>query len=134
VQQSMQSLLSPSTGVRQQLQLQQRSIQLEFCLLPAKHVCRAWFRHHTFACAYVHVCILCHTLLLVRRFVSHFDQLLSMAQQSLAPLTVAVVGGGAGGVELALALAHRLRRERGGACGVAGDCDTIKCAAWQAAP
>jgi selenide,water dikinase len=48
----------------------------------------------------------------VHRFTSHFDDLLARVSASSQPLTVAVVGGGAGGVELALALAYRLRQER----------------------
>lgn len=46
------------------------------------------------------------------RFVVRFADLLSRVAASEQPLTVAVVGGGAGGVELALALAYRLKQER----------------------
>lgn len=46
------------------------------------------------------------------RFVVRFADLLSRIAASDQPLTLAVVGGGAGGVELALALAYRLRQER----------------------
>jgi selenide,water dikinase len=41
-----------------------------------------------------------------------FSDLLSRIAASDKPLTIAVVGGGAGGVELALALAYRLKQER----------------------
>jgi NADH dehydrogenase FAD-containing subunit len=46
------------------------------------------------------------------RFVSRFTDLLSRAAASRDPLTLAVVGGGAGGLELALALAYRMQQER----------------------
>lgn len=46
------------------------------------------------------------------RFVVRFGELPDRVAASAQPLTVAVVGGGAGGVELALALAYRLRQER----------------------
>jgi selenide,water dikinase len=44
--------------------------------------------------------------------VLRFADLLSRIAASDKPLTIAVVGGGAGGVELALALAYRLKQER----------------------
>jgi len=46
------------------------------------------------------------------RFVARFADLLARLAASTEPLTLAVVGGGAGGVELALALAYRMRQER----------------------
>lgn len=46
------------------------------------------------------------------RFVQQFDGLLQRVHESSTSLNVAVVGGGAGGVELALALAYRLKQER----------------------
>ncbi len=45
-------------------------------------------------------------------FADRVDALLARARASQAPLRVAVVGGGAGGAELAAALAFRLRAER----------------------
>lgn len=47
-----------------------------------------------------------------------FSDLLSRIAASDKPLTIAVVGGGAGGVELALALAYRLKQERAKTGGV----------------
>lgn len=44
-------------------------------------------------------------------FVQRIDALLARARHSSTPPRIAVVGGGAGGVELALALAHRLKEE-----------------------
>jgi len=49
---------------------------------------------------------------LLCRFVQQFDALLQRVRESSTSLNIAVVGGGAGGVELALALAYRLRQER----------------------
>lgn len=57
---------------------------------------------------------------------ARFDALIARAASSATPLTIAVVGGGAGGVEIALALAYRLRcMRRGGgvAEGVAAGTD-----------
>jgi NADH dehydrogenase FAD-containing subunit len=51
--------------------------------------------------------------------VARFDALLARIRASQGPLTLAVVGGGAGGVELALALAYRLKQERLAAAGAA---------------
>lgn len=48
----------------------------------------------------------------IDRFVARFADLLARLAASTEPLTLAVVGGGAGGVELALALAYRMRQER----------------------
>ena len=45
-------------------------------------------------------------------FTSRWQVLLDRARQGTAPLRIAVVGGGAGGVELMLAMQHRLRQER----------------------
>ena len=50
----------------------------------------------------------------VRRLAERFEQLLAQALEGKghgSRLRIAVVGGGAGGVELTLALAHRLRTE-----------------------
>jgi selenide,water dikinase len=51
--------------------------------------------------------------------VARFDALLLRVRASQGPVSLAVVGGGAGGVELALALAHRLQQERAAAAAVA---------------
>lgn len=48
----------------------------------------------------------------IDKFVARFGHLLERVAASAQPLTLAVVGGGAGGVELALALAYRLQQER----------------------
>lgn len=45
-------------------------------------------------------------------FTARWQVLLDRARQETAPLRIAVVGGGAGGVELLLAMQHRLRQER----------------------
>lgn len=58
-----------------------------------------------------HSCVVCYCIC---RFVSRFDALLARVRASKTPVTVAVVGGGAGGVELALAVNHRLQQERNG--------------------
>ncbi len=64
-------------------------------------------------------------------FVQRVDGLLARARESVEPPRIAVVGGGAGGVELALALAHRLKHERRGSKkegGVEGQGDAeIRC-------
>jgi selenide,water dikinase len=44
--------------------------------------------------------------------VARLDSLLARCRAWERPLSLAVVGGGAGGVELALALQHRLEQER----------------------
>ncbi len=44
----------------------------------------------------------------IHRFVSRWDALRLRVETSPRPVTIAVVGGGAGGVELALAIRHRL--------------------------
>lgn len=59
------------------------------------------------ACAYMHSNCWGHC-----RFVARLDRLLERCRAWQRPLALAVVGGGAGGVELALALQHRLRQER----------------------
>ena len=46
----------------------------------------------------------------ISRFLSQWDQLLEAVSQNPAPLRLAVVGGGAGGVELVLAMQARLSR------------------------
>lgn len=48
-------------------------------------------------------------------FVERIDALLRRARDSTSPPRIAVIGGGAGGVELAMALAHRLAQERAAA-------------------
>jgi len=45
-------------------------------------------------------------------FTARWKVLLGRARRETAPLRIAVVGGGAGGVELTLAMQHRLRQER----------------------
>ena len=45
-------------------------------------------------------------------FDAHWRRLLTRVRERTAPLRIAVVGGGAGGVELLLAMQYRLRRER----------------------
>ena len=54
-------------------------------------------------------------------FVERIDALLARARDSTSAPRIAVIGGGAGGVELAMSLAHRLRQERG-----AGDVAAIR--------
>ena len=44
----------------------------------------------------------------IGRFVQHWDRLVARVHGSGRPVAIAVVGGGAGGVELALAVRHRL--------------------------
>lgn len=63
-------------------------------------------------CLLVSYGCLCCVLCVLRRFVVRFGDLLSRVAASTEPVTLAVVGGGAGGVELALALAYRLKQER----------------------
>jgi selenide,water dikinase len=48
----------------------------------------------------------------IRRFNERWLALLQRVCTHAAPITIAVVGAGAGGVELTLAMQHRLRRER----------------------
>jgi len=48
----------------------------------------------------------------IDRFYPHFLSMIERCRGSDSPLSIAVVGGGAGGVEVILALAHRLRGER----------------------
>lgn len=56
------------------------------------------------------------------RFVKRFDNLLGRAKATEGDLKVVVVGGGAGGVELAFALHHRLTQtERSGTLGPKSD-------------
>lgn len=45
------------------------------------------------------------------RFVARFEATLERVRNALQPPSVVVVGGGAGGVELAMALQHRLAGE-----------------------
>eukprot|EP00891_Asterochloris_glomerata_P005153 jgi/Astpho2/5153/Aster-06363 len=51
----------------------------------------------------------------ISRFVDRFHKVLDHCKTSAEPLVVCVVGGGAGGVELSLALNHRLEVERAAA-------------------
>ncbi len=44
----------------------------------------------------------------IHLFAAHWEALKARVEQSPAPVSIAVVGGGAGGVELALAIRHRL--------------------------
>ena len=48
----------------------------------------------------------------IRAFNERWLALLGRVRASTTPLTIAIVGAGAGGVELCLAMQHRLRRER----------------------
>lgn len=50
----------------------------------------------------------------IHRLLAQWEGLRARALAAAAPLRIAIVGAGAGGVELLLAMAHRLRAERGG--------------------
>eukprot|EP00775_Hariotina_reticulata_P005837 gene5837-6078_t len=61
----------------------------------------------------------------IDKFVRQFDALLQRVKELATPLNIAVVGGGAGGVELALALAYRLKQEHS-KCSTSNDASVVQ--------